>query len=116
MNDEQLRNLSASVQYRRTVNTVTTGGEDAGGLIVHGLAYNITDPAQDRSQVWVTHVTAIVDGKCEVDYDINMTADEAEELARQLVQAAFLARMHNQLHRDELRAEAAELANLTSAG
>ena len=115
MNDEQLRNLSASVQYQRTVNTVTTSGEDTGALIVHGLAYDITDPSQDRSQVWVTHVTAIVDGKCEVDYDINMTADEAEVLARQLMQSAYLARLHNQLHRDELRAEAAAVAALSDA-
>ena len=115
MTNEQLRNLSANAQYQRTINTVTTSGEDAGALIVHGLAYDITDPSQDRSQVWVTHVTPIVDGKCEVDCDLNMTADEAEELARQLVQSAFLARLHNQLHRDELRAEAAASADLTAA-
>lgn len=115
MNDEQLRKLSGHAHPARHIRTVTTSGEDTGSLIVHGLAYDITDPSQDRAQVWVTHVTAVVDGKCEVDYGWDMTADEADELARQLVQAAFLARLHNQLHRDELRAEAAAVADLTDA-
>ena len=115
MNDEQLRQLSGTAHPARHIRTVTTSGEDTGSLIVHGLAYDITDPSQDRAQVWVSHVTAVVDGKCEVDYGWDMTADEAEELARVLVQAAYLARLHNQLHRDELRAEAAAVAALSDA-
>lgn len=115
MNDEQLRQLGHGAQRARHICTVTTSGEDTGSLIVHGLAYDITDPSQDRSHVWVTHVTAVVDGKCEVDYGWDMTADEAEAMAHQLVQSAFLARLHNQLHRDKLRAEAAAVADLTDA-